>query len=169
MPAKRIKMNKSNLLSKSAQSIQSELANKGLNCKVIEFSDSTKTAVDAAAAIGCSVAQIVKSLIFKAKSSHKPILILASGQNRVSEKLVESYIGQEIEKANADFVKEVTGFAIGGIPPVGHKQKIELIFIDEDLLQFNEVWAAAGTPYASFNIQSRDLLAITQGKIIAIK
>jgi len=156
-------------LAKSAQSVQDALASKGLECKVIELSDSTRTAYDAASTIGCDVSQIVKSLIFKTKSTHKPVLILASGPNRVNEKLIESYVGEKITKANADFTREITGFAIGGIPPVGHKQKIDFIFIDEDLLKFDNVWAAAGTPNSVFNLQGKDLLSMTNGKVISIK
>lgn len=155
-------------LAKSAQSVQDALAQKGLECTVVELSASTRTAQDAAYAIGCETAQIVKSLIFKTKSTHKPILILASGSNRVDEKIIESHLMEKMTKADADFVQEITGFAIGGIPPIGHKQTIELIFIDRDLLTFDSVWAAAGTPNAVFNLQSKELLAMTQGKIIAI-
>lgn len=157
------------LLRKSPQSVQAALKEKGLECKVVELSDSTRTAQDAASAIGCAVEQIVKSLIFKTKGTHKPILILASGPNRVSEKLIESYVDEKITKADADFVREVTGFAIGGIPPIGHKQHIDFIFIDEDLLKFESVWAAAGTPNAVFNLQGKDLLEMTNGKVIPIK
>ena len=155
-------------LTKSAQSVQDALAQKGLECAVIELSDSTRTAQDAASAIGCDVAQIVKSLVFKTKLSHQPILILASGSNRVNEKIIESHLTEKMTKADADFVREITGFAIGGIPPIGHKQAIELIFIDRDLLNFDSIWAAAGTPNAVFNLQSNDLLEMTNGKIIAI-
>lgn len=155
-------------LTKSAQSVQEALANKGLDCKVIVLSESTRTASDAAMALGCDVAQIVKSLIFKTKASEKPVLILASGPNRVDEKIIESHVGEKITKADADFTREVTGFAIGGIPPVGHKQIIDHIFIDEDLLKYENVWAAAGTPHAVFNLPSKDLVALTAGKVISI-
>jgi len=157
------------LLAKSAQSVQAALAKKGLECKVVELSDSTRTAQDAASAIGCEVPQIVKSLIFKTKVTHRPVLILASGPNRVSEKLIESYVVEKITKADADFVREVTGFAIGGIPPVGHKQNIDLIFIDEDLFKFDSIWAAAGTPNAVFNLKIQDLIEMTNGKVVSIK
>ncbi|HEV2601761.1 MAG TPA: YbaK/EbsC family protein [Candidatus Babeliales bacterium] len=156
-------------LTKSAQSVQAALEKKGLSATVVELSDSTRTAQDAGAAIGCSVAQIVKSLIFKTKETNKPVLVLASGPNRVNEKLIESYVGEKIVKADADFVREITGFAIGGIPPIGHKQQIDLIFIDEDLLTFDSVWAAAGTPNAVFDLHSKDLLEMTGGKVVSIK
>ncbi len=155
-------------LTKSAQSVQNVLNQKGLTCRVVELPASTRTAQEAAAAIGCDIEQIVKSLIFKTKDSHKPVLILASGPTRVNEKTIESYVGEKIVKADADFTREITGFAIGGIPPVGHRQNIDLIYIDEGLLNFAEVWAAAGTPNAVFNLQSKDLLEITGGKKVSI-
>lgn len=157
------------ILAKSAQSVQAVLDTKGLECKVIELPNSTRTAQDAASSIGCDIAQIVKSLIFKTKDTNKPVLVLASGPNRVNEKIIESYINEKIIKADADFTREITGFAIGGIPPIGHKQKIDFIFIDEDLLKFESIWAAAGTPNAVFNLQSNDLLALTDGKPVTIK
>lgn len=161
-------MNQNQPLTKSAQSVQDALAKQGLDCKVIVLSDSTRTANDAAAAIGCEVGQIVKSLIFKIAESNKPVLILASGPNRVDKKIIESLLGEKIIKADADFTREVTGFAIGGIPPVGHKQPIDKIFIDQDLLKFEEIWAAAGTPHAVFNLKSKELPALTAGKVISI-
>lgn len=155
-------------LAKSAASVQAALNNHGLECKVIELSNSTRTANEAAAAIGCEVDQIVKSLIFKTKLTHKPILILASGPNRVSEKVIEAQINEKITKADAGFAREITGFAIGGIPPIGHQQKIDFIFIDAALLNFDSVWAAAGTPNAVFNLQINDLIQMTGGKVISI-
>ena len=155
-------------LTKSAQSVQSALDSKGLKCTVLELPASTRTAVDAATAIGCDVSQIVKSLIFKTKETNKPVLVLASGPHRVNEKSVEAALGESITKADADFTREVTGFAIGGIPPIGHHRKIDLIFIDEDLLKFESVWAAAGTPNAVFNFQGKDLLSMTEGRVVSI-
>jgi len=155
-------------LTKSAQRVQRVLSEKGLNFKVSELSESTRTAEDAAATLGCSVAQIVKSLVFKTKVTHKPLLVLASGVNRVNEKALEKYVDEGITKADADFVREATGFAIGGIPPCGHKQALDT-FIDEDLLNFENVWAAAGTPHAVFNLKSSDLQGMTKGRVISIK
>lgn len=94
---------------------------------------------------------------------------MASGPNRVNEKTIESHVGEKIIKADANFVRDITGFAIGGIPPIGHAKKIDFIFIDEDLLTFDSVWAAAGTPNAVFNLRSKDLLDLTHGKVISIK
>jgi len=156
------------MLSKSAQSIQDALAEKQIEAKVVELPASTRTAEEAAKAIGCQVAQIAKSLIFRTKNTHRPILVLASGINRVNEKAIALHVGEEISKADADFTKEVTGYAIGGIPPIGHKQFIET-YIDQDLFQYEELWAAAGTPHAVFCLKSSVLEDLTNGKVISIK
>lgn len=161
--------NESKNLSKSAQSVQDVLSQKGLTFEVVELSSSTRTANDAAATIGCEVAQIVKSLLFRSANTNQPVLILSSGINRVNEKNIEKLISEKIIKADADFTREITGFAIGGVPPVGHKQKIDRIFIDEDLLKFEKLWAAAGTPNAVFSLHSNDLENLTGGKIVTIK
>lgn len=155
-------------LSKNAQKIQNILSQKGLNFKVIELSESTRTAQDAAIAIGCDVRQIIKSLIFQTKVTLKPILVLVSGPNRVNEKTIEGYVKEKITKADANFTREVTGFAIGGIPPIGHTRFLDT-FIDEELLSFEVLWAAAGTPHAVFNLKGEDLLALTNGKLVSIK
>ena len=156
------------MLSQSAQSVQDALSKKGLEAKVVELPASTRTSEDAAKTIGCQVAQIIKSLIFRTKHTNKAILVLVSGINRVNEKTVASQAGEEIVKADADFTREVTGFAIGGIPPTGHKQKIET-YVDEDLLQHEELWAAAGTPNAVFSLNSAVIESLTGGKVISIK
>ncbi len=158
----------SDSLSKSAQRVQNVLSSKGLDFKVVQFPAGTRTAVDAAAAIGCEVAQIMKSLIFVTKETKQPVLVLASGINKVNEKTIAQQVGEGIGRADADFVREVTGFAIGGIPPVGHAQKIEHIFIDEDLFKYPTLWAAAGTPNAVFSLSSADIKDLTDGKIISI-
>lgn len=155
-------------LSKSAKIVQEALSKKGLEFKVVELSTSTRTANEAAVSIGCTVAQIIKSLVFRTKETNKPILVLASGVNRVNEKTIEKEIGMAIVKADADFTREVAGFAIGGVPPVGHKQILDT-FIDKDLLAFDELWAAAGTPNAVFKLYSVDLSRLTSGKVISIK
>jgi prolyl-tRNA editing enzyme YbaK/EbsC (Cys-tRNA(Pro) deacylase) len=162
-------MNNSTTLSRAAQSVQDALYEKGLALEVIELSASTRTANDAATTIGCDVAQIIKSLLFRTLADHRPILILASGINRVNEKMIEKLMGEKIIKADADFAREITGFAIGGIPPVGHQQKINHIFIDQDLLKFEMLWAAAGTPHAVFSLHSSDLETLTNGKVISIQ
>lgn len=156
-------------LTKSAQSVQEALQKAGLTCKVVELSSSARTASDAAASVSCDIAQIVKSLIFKTKETEKPVLILTSGPNRVNEKQIEQHLGESITKADADFTRDVTGFAIGGIPPIGHKNPIDLIFIDKDLMVLDEIWAAAGTPNAVFCLKSKDLLAMTKGTVVSVQ
>ncbi|MBT3389917.1 MAG: YbaK/EbsC family protein [Chloroflexi bacterium] len=155
-------------LSASAQRVQDALNIIGLNLHVVELPGSTRTAADAAASIGCTVAQIAKSLIFRLKSSDQALLVIASGGNRVDEKLLAKHIGEKIGKADADFVRAQTGFVIGGVPPVGHSTKIHT-FIDEDLFQFDDIWAAAGTPNAVFRLTPDNLLRATQGQVIAVK
>lgn len=158
----------SSILKKSAEKVQNALNKYGFELNVTELPNSARTAQEAANAIGCTVSQIAKSLIFKGKTSQKPILIIASGTNRVNEKAVKEYVGEKIEKADAGFVLEHTGFAIGGIPPVGHKTPI-VTFVDEDILQYDEIWAAAGTPNAVFKLTPKILLEITKGTIIKVK
>ena len=151
-------------LSKNAKRVQTALAGFGLDLVVVEFPESTRTAQDAANAIGCQVEQIVKSLVFQCRPSGKAILIAASGGNRVNEKRIKEILGEKIVRADAEFVRQVTGFPIGGVPPVAHTQPIETI-IDKDLMQFQEIWAAAGTPNAVFPLEPQQLVLITAGKV----
>jgi prolyl-tRNA editing enzyme YbaK/EbsC (Cys-tRNA(Pro) deacylase) len=155
-------------LSASAQKVQDALKSLGVSLQVVELPGSTRTAVEAAQAIGVQVGQIVKSLVFKSKHTQRPILVIASGANRVKEKKIEALIDEPLGKADADFVREKTGFAIGGVPPVGHAQPIQT-FIDKDLLQYDEIWAAAGTPHAVFRITPDELLKISTGTLVDIK
>jgi Cys-tRNA(Pro) deacylase len=155
-------------LSASAQKVQDALKGRGFTSQVVELPDSTRTAKEAAQAIGCRVEQIVKSLIFKGKQTNKPVLVVASGQNRVNEKRLAELVGEPIAKADADFVRQHTGFVVGGVPPVGHKEPL-ITFIDEDLLQFSEIWAAAGTPFAVFQLTPSELQAMTGGRVVSIK
>ncbi len=154
-------------LSPSAQKVQNALDTYGIKLQVVELPDSTRTAVEAAQAIGCSVGQIVKSLIFKSQNSGKPVLVIASGPNRVNEKVVAKHLGEPIGRADADFVREHTGYVIGGVPPVGLAEKMDT-FIDQDLLQYEQVWAAAGNPHAVFALTPADLQRIVEGKVISV-
>jgi prolyl-tRNA editing enzyme YbaK/EbsC (Cys-tRNA(Pro) deacylase) len=154
-------------LSKSALKVQRALNTFGMKLEVVELPDSTRTAQEAAQSIGCQVGQIAKSIIFQTLISHRAILVIASGPNRANEKLIEGLVGEPIEKANADFVRQRTGFVIGGVPPVGHAEKLET-FIDHDLLQYADIWAAAGTPNAVFRLKPDDLLRMTSGRVIRI-
>jgi prolyl-tRNA editing enzyme YbaK/EbsC (Cys-tRNA(Pro) deacylase) len=133
----------------------------------LNLPESTRTAAQAAAAIGTSVGQIAKSLIFQTTQSGEPILVIASGANLVNVSAVGAHLGQEIRKADADFVKAKTGFAIGGVPPVGHDRPPRT-YLDVDLLRYEEIWAAAGTPYAVFRLSPQDLVRISGGTVIPI-
>jgi prolyl-tRNA editing enzyme YbaK/EbsC (Cys-tRNA(Pro) deacylase) len=155
-------------LKKSSEKVQAVLNDFGFELNVIEFSDSTRTAQDAAIAIGCSVGQIAKSIIFKGKTSQKPILIVASGANRINEKAIKEIIGEKLDKADANFVLEYTGYAIGGIPPIAHNTPITT-YIDEDIFKYEEIWAAAGTPNSVFQLTPTILNEITNGTIISVK
>jgi len=154
-------------LSASAQKVQDALAELGMTLQVVELPGSTRTAVEAAQAVGCQVGQIVKSLVFRGQNSNQPVLIVASGPNRVNEARVSGVLGEPIGKADADYVRQRTGFAIGGVPPLAHAEPIT-IFIDQDLLQYREIWAAAGTPHAVFCLTPAELLKMTGGTVIQI-
>lgn len=152
----------------SAARVQAALDALGFAFEVREFPESTRTSAEAAAAIGCSVAQIAKSLVFEGRDSGRPVLVVASGANRVDEKKVAALLGEKISRANPDFVRARTGFAIGGVPPVGHLEP-PIVLIDEDLLGFDEVWAAAGTPNAVFRLSPGDLAPMTGGRVASVR
>lgn len=154
-------------LKPSAQRVQDALTARNFSNQVLELTASTRTSAEAAAAVGCEVGQIAKSLIFKGKRSGKPILIITSGANRVNEKRMKSYLGERLSRPDADFVREQTGFAIGGIPPLGHTTLLNT-YIDEDLLHFEHIWAAAGHPNALFQLTPDELVAMTGGSVLMI-
>ena len=159
-------MNKASLRP-AAQRVQQLLLDLGLTAEVVEFAESTRTSAEAAAQVGCAVAQIAKSLVFRAKGTGRPVLVIASGANRVDEKAVEGLLGEKIGKADADFVRDKTGYAIGGVAPVGHAVK-PATFIDEDLLKLDLIWAAAGTPFAVFPLTPPELIRLTGGRVAKI-
>lgn len=151
-------------LSASAQRVQDALAAHGVTCHVVELPASTRTAGEAAQAVGCQVGQIVKSLVFRGRRTHRPVLVATSGANRVNERRLGELVGEPVDKADAEYVRQRTGFAIGGVPPVGHVKPLEIL-IDTDLMQYEEIWAAAGTPRAVFKLTPAELVAITGGKV----
>jgi prolyl-tRNA editing enzyme YbaK/EbsC (Cys-tRNA(Pro) deacylase) len=155
-------------LKHSAGKVQDALTALGLTGRVLELPESTRTAAEAARAIGCDVGQIVKSLVFKGAKSDRPVLVVASGVNRVNEKKIAAHIGEPLAKADADFVRTRTGYAIGGVPPLAHKEQL-LTLIDSDLLVFPMLWAAAGTPNAVFRLTPLELVRVTAGTIIDVK
>ena len=155
-------------LSSAAQKVQDVLDQIGLGHRVLELSVPVKTAQQAADAVGCTVAQIAKSLIFKGVESHQAVLVITSGANRVSETRVTTLLGEGIARADPDFVRERTGFSIGGIPPVGHSTP-SIVLIDQDLLAFPTIWAAAGHPNSLFELDPRDLERMTNGRLAVVK
>jgi prolyl-tRNA editing enzyme YbaK/EbsC (Cys-tRNA(Pro) deacylase) len=139
----------------------------GLTIEIREMPQSTRTAAEAAAACGCSVAQIVKSLIFRKATSGEAILILVSGKNRVDEKAIKAAVGDTLQRVDADHVRDLTGFSIGGVAPLGSLTPLAT-FMDGDLMGFEIVWAAAGAPTAVFSVQPAVLVAATGAKIVKV-
>ncbi|OGY39300.1 MAG: hypothetical protein A2418_00435 [Candidatus Brennerbacteria bacterium RIFOXYC1_FULL_41_11] len=178
-----------------SQIIQNFLNKNSVAVKVLEFSETTRTSQDAANQAGCELARIAKSIIFKLTTLtpevripaesivEEPILVITSGPNRVSEKKLRNALFQtysqilknlrienpQIGKADADFVYEKTGFPIGGVPAFCHKTPIKFVFIDEDLIKFDKVWSAAGTPNAIFEIPTDDLMRLSNAIASDIK
>jgi len=149
-------------LSAAAERVQRAVRAKGFDFEVHELPESTRTAAEAAVAVGCAVAEIAKSLIFKARNSGQAILVITSGENRVDTQKLATLLGEKVDKADANFVRQSTGFAIGGVPPTGHLEPLKT-FIDEDLLRLGTIWAAAGTPRALFPMPAHLLGALTGG------
>jgi prolyl-tRNA editing enzyme YbaK/EbsC (Cys-tRNA(Pro) deacylase) len=154
-------------LSSSEARVAEELNRLGIASDVRVMPASTRSAAEAAAAVGCDVSQIVKSLIFRSVKSDEPILVLASGANRVDESLLAVIVGGPVERATAEFVRARTGYAIGGVPPVGHVQPIGA-YLDEHLLAHHVVWAAAGSPRSVFSVRPADLVRVTAAKVVAL-
>jgi prolyl-tRNA editing enzyme YbaK/EbsC (Cys-tRNA(Pro) deacylase) len=157
-------------ISGGARQVQSQLTALGYSNQVVEVPASTRTSSEAAVAMGCSVGQIAKSILFKTYGSGEEtaVMVVASGANRVDEKKVEALIGSPISKADADFVRQQTGFVIGGVPPIGHAKPLRIL-IDEDLLKYEMIWAAAGSPHAVFQLTPTQLVEMTAGKVTDIR
>jgi prolyl-tRNA editing enzyme YbaK/EbsC (Cys-tRNA(Pro) deacylase) len=151
-------------LSPSAQRIQDALTAGGFALEVVELEASTRTSAEAAAAVGTTVSRIAKSLIFRTQPGDQPVLVIASGENRVDEKKLAALLGEKVTRPDAEFVRDRTGFAIGGVPPIGHPRRLAT-YIDRDLLALGEIWAAAGTPNAVFKLTADQLVAMTGGEV----
>ena len=151
----------------SAGKVQRALDAHGASFRVVEMPATTRTAQEAAAAIGCRVGQIAKSILFKGAASGKAILVIASGANRINEQRIAEHAGEPLAKATPDFVREATGYAIGGVPPIGFPRPIET-WIDRDLLKYPEIWAAAGTPFAVFSLDPAVLAGLTGGTVLDV-
>lgn len=136
------------------------LRDAGIDTQVVEFEQTTRTSAEAAAAIGCSVAEIAKSVVFRGRTSGQAIVVVASGDNRVSEVKVAALLGEPLARADAEFVRAATGYAIGGVAPVGHVQAVRLL-LDAELRRFARIWAAAGTPFAVFALTPDELARVT--------
>jgi prolyl-tRNA editing enzyme YbaK/EbsC (Cys-tRNA(Pro) deacylase) len=154
-------------LSTSSQKVQDVLIAQGFTYQVFELEVPVKTAQQAAEAVRCDVARIAKSLVFKSDSGN-PVLIIASGINRVSEQKIAVLLGQGITRADPDFVRTCTGFAIGGIPPLGHAVQ-PVVLLDEDLLLHPSIWAAAGHPNSLFELEPQELPRMTHGRFADVK
>lgn len=154
-------------LSASARRVQAALQDAGAEFEVVELPASTRTAQEAAQAVGCQVGQIAKSLVFKARTSDTPVMVIASGAHRVDLTRVETLVGEPVELADPDFVRQVTGYAIGGVPPLGHLQPIAT-YLDEGLKKYETIWAAAGTPHAVFSLKADNLPQLTGGSFARV-
>lgn len=153
----------------SAQKVADAAQALGLNIEIVEFEQTTRSAQEAAEAIGCEVAQIVKSLCFVVNG--RSTICLVSGANQLDERKLAALAGvgrKQVKRADADTVKATTGFSIGGVPPFGHITAVR-IYIDDDLMQHEIIWAAAGTPFAVFACTPAELVRVTQGEIVDIK
>ncbi len=161
-------MNVSREPSTSVQRVQQALQSFDLPLVVVEVPASTRTVPEAARALGCSEGQIVKSLVFRGERTGEAILVVASGSNRVKEERLAALVGEPVVLADAAFVRSRTGFAIGGVPPLAHSEPLET-FIDADLMQYDEVWAAAGTPHHVFRLTPRELVqVVSDGQVVLI-
>lgn len=148
--------------------VEAALRSAGCENDIIALDTTARSAKEAAESLGVEVAQIVKSLVFKGAQSGDPILVVASGDNRVDEAKVEAVAGERIERADAKFVKEKTGFSIGGVPPLAHAEPMKT-FVDEDLFRHSEIWAAAGHTHAVFMLSPDELVEMTGGKVVSVK
>ena len=160
-------MSEAETLPRSARRVRTALLDLGLPGEIHRLADSTRTAPEAAAAVGCELGAIVKSLVMRGVNSHAPVLALVSGDNRADVKLIEAAIDEPIERPDAQYVREVTGYAIGGIPPLGHPHRVRTV-MDEDLLRFETVWAAAGHPHAVFPIAPAELATAADALVLPL-
>ena len=156
-----------NPLPSAAQRVAEAAKHLGLSPKILTMAESTRTAADAAAACGCEVGQIVKSLVFRGANTGSPYLLLVSGKNRVDEEKAAKVIGEGLARPDAAYVRGITGFAIGGIPPFGHAQPLKT-FMDSDLLAYADVWTAAGTPHCVMRLNPQDLQSKTHAVTLAV-
>jgi prolyl-tRNA editing enzyme YbaK/EbsC (Cys-tRNA(Pro) deacylase) len=160
-------MTQADALPRSARRVQAALIELGLPADIHRLADSTRTAPEAAAAVGCELGAIVKSLVMRGVRSGEPVLALVSGANRADVAVIETALGEPVERPDAAYVREITGYSIGGIPPVGHPRALPTL-LDEDLLRFELVWAAAGNPHAVFPIAPAALAQATRATVLTL-
>jgi prolyl-tRNA editing enzyme YbaK/EbsC (Cys-tRNA(Pro) deacylase) len=154
-------------LPRAALRVAQALAARGHDGEIRILSDSARSAAEAAAALGVAQEQIVKSMVFRGRQSGQAILALVGGRSRVDTALLETFAGEAVERADADWVREQTGFAIGGVPPVGHAEGLRTV-ADPSLVALPLLWAAAGTPHAVFPLRGDELEALTGAELAAI-
>jgi prolyl-tRNA editing enzyme YbaK/EbsC (Cys-tRNA(Pro) deacylase) len=154
-------------LPRGARRVRTALLELGLPGEIHRLADSTRTAPEAAAAVGCELGAIVKSLVMRGVTSRAPVLALVSGDNRADVTLIEAAVDEPVERPDAQYVRDVTGYAIGGIPPVGHPDRVRTV-MDEDLLRFETVWAAAGHPHAVFPIAPAELAKAADALVLPL-
>jgi prolyl-tRNA editing enzyme YbaK/EbsC (Cys-tRNA(Pro) deacylase) len=150
----------------NAQRVRDALAEAGARTDIVEFPEGTRTSADAAAAIGTTLAQIAKTLVFLADG--EPVLVIASGPDRVSEERLGAHLGATISRADAEAVRAATGFPIGGVPPVGHPRPVRTV-IDAALLAHDEIWSAGGTPNAVFPTTPAELIRVTGAEVVDVR
>ncbi|GAB5098386.1 MULTISPECIES: YbaK/EbsC family protein [unclassified Caballeronia] len=150
----------------SARRVALLLQERGHARPVVMLPETGKTSAEAAAGLNCSVAQIAKSILFRRRDDDAPVLVIASGANRVDEAKVAAHVG-ELARADAKFVREKTGYAIGGVCPIGHATE-PVTLIDEDLLTLESLWAAAGHPHAVFNLTPQELVSLTGAPVVDV-
>lgn len=148
--------------------VEAALRALGMPSDIVEFGTSTRTSAEAAAAIGCEVAQIAKSVVFRGKQSDACIVVIASGADRVDEKKLAALLGEKVSRADADFVRQRTGFAIGGVAPVGHAGAVTVL-VDQALWTLDPIWAAAGTPNTVFRLSANDLHRIPDIRVVDVR
>lgn len=153
--------------SPTVRRVQEALGALGFGHEIVDLGQSARTAADAAGAVGCRVDQIAKSLVFRLRESGRALLVVTSGAHRVNESRVAALVGETLDRADADFVRAETGFAIGGVAPIGHVKPV-VTLIDEHLLTFEEIWAAAGHPNMVFRLRPADLVTMTGGRVAAV-
>ena len=151
---------------KGPDRVRAALDAASLDCPIHTLPDSTRTAVEAAAAVGCSVGEIAKSLVFRA--GDRAVVAIMSGDNRLDPAMLAAAVGEKVGRADADFVRAATGFAIGGVPPLGHATPVA-VFMDTDLFRFDEIWAAAGSPYSVFAVEPARLREASGATVMELK